>query len=158
MQKRRLVGPAGAAALGTVMALALLAPGLDGQQKDVPSEVEREVEVLVDDALDLDLELDTALALEGEAAALALGAEEAALAELQAAPIVAADVWTPWGPGPWIGVEIRNVAASDQTEKKLDARRGVIVERVVDESPAMKAGFKAGDLVVAFDGEAVRSA
>jgi membrane-associated protease RseP (regulator of RpoE activity) len=158
MQKRRLVGPAGAAALGTVMALALVAPGLDGQQKDVPSEVEREVEAAVDDSLELDLELDTALELEDEAAALARGAGEVAIEALQAAPIVAADAWMLGGPGPWIGVEIRDVGASDQAEKKLDARRGVIIERVVDESPAVKSGFKAGDVVVAFDGEAVRSA
>jgi membrane-associated protease RseP (regulator of RpoE activity) len=156
MQKRRFVGPAGAAALGTVMALALGAPGLGGQQKDVPSEVEREIEAVVDDSLELDLELDTAL--EGEAAALAQDAEEVAIEALQAAPMVAADVWTLGGPGPWIGVEIRDVGASDQAEKKIDARRGVIVDRVVDESPAMKSGFKAGDVIVAFDGEEVRSA
>lgn len=53
--------------------------------------------------------------------------------------------------GSRIGVAISDVAAGD-------ARSGAIVDEVTAGSPAEKAGFRAGDLIVAFDGERVRSA
>jgi len=57
--------------------------------------------------------------------------------------------WT--AQGSRIGVAISDVAAGD-------TRSGAVVDEVTTGSPAEKAGFKAGDLIVVFDGERVRSA
>lgn len=62
------------------------------------------------------------------------------------------------GGGPRLGVEIRDVMADDVTRLKLPGAGGVVVEQVTKDSAAEKAGMKAGDVVVQFDGEAVRSA
>src|SRR5947209_15962487 len=56
------------------------------------------------------------------------------------------------GRGVEIGVSVRDVDASDK------ARGGVVIEEVRPDSPAEHAGLKASDVVVEFDGEAVRSA
>lgn len=50
-----------------------------------------------------------------------------------------------------IGVSVKEVEADAK------AKAGVIVESVEDDSPAARAGLKAGDVVVEFDGERVRS-
>ena len=54
-----------------------------------------------------------------------------------------------------IGVSIRDL---NDDELKAKAPAGVVVEDVDADSPAQKAGFKAGDVVIEFDGERVRSA
>ena len=62
------------------------------------------------------------------------------------------------GGGPRIGVRVRDVEASDVTKQKLTGQAGAVVEQVDSQTPAAKAGLKAGDVVVAYDGERVRSA
>jgi serine protease Do len=57
--------------------------------------------------------------------------------------------------GSQIGVTIRDLTSEDQKGK---AASGVVVEEVEADSPAAKAGFRSGDVVVEFDGERVRSA
>jgi serine protease Do len=57
--------------------------------------------------------------------------------------------------GARIGVAIRDF---NEDELKTAKSAGVVVEDVDVDSPAQKAGFKAGDIVVEFDGERVRSA
>jgi serine protease Do len=59
------------------------------------------------------------------------------------------------GSGSQIGVSIRDF--NDDELKAGKATAGVVVEDVEADSPAQKAGFKAGDIVVEFDGERVRS-
>jgi len=59
------------------------------------------------------------------------------------------------GSGSRIGVSIRDF--NDDELKAGKATAGVVIEEVEAESPAQKAGFKAGDIVVEFDGERVRS-
>jgi serine protease Do len=61
------------------------------------------------------------------------------------------------GRGSQIGVTIRDVEESDAKTSKLAAPAGVIIEEVAEDSPASKAGLKAGDVVLEFDGERVRS-
>ena len=46
---------------------------------------------------------------------------------------------------------------NDDELKAGKSTAGVVVEDVEADSPAQKAGFKAGDVVVEFDGERVRS-
>ena len=59
------------------------------------------------------------------------------------------------GAGSQIGVSIRDF--NDNELKVGKVTTGVVIEDVEAESPAQKAGFKAGDIVVEFDGERVRS-
>jgi len=61
------------------------------------------------------------------------------------------------GRGSQIGVSVRDVEDDDAKTGKLSAPGGVVIEEVTEESPAAKAGFRKGDIVVEFDGERVRS-
>ena len=72
---------------------------------------------------------------------------------IQAAPMIAGI-----GGGPRLGVEIRDLGKEDLAKFKLSTPNGVMVDVVTSESAAEKAGVKAGDVVVQFDGENVRSA
>lgn len=56
------------------------------------------------------------------------------------------------GRGAQIGVSVSDIAADDTKQKA-----GVIVDTVSPDSPADKAGIKAGDAITEFDGERVRS-
>ena len=60
--------------------------------------------------------------------------------------------------GSGIGVSVRDVDDADLKREKLPALGGAVVEDVQTDSPAAKAGMKAGDVIVSFDGEKVRSA
>jgi serine protease Do len=60
--------------------------------------------------------------------------------------------------GSQIGVAVRDVETADVTRQKLTGPSGAVVDEVRSETPAAKAGVKAGDVVVGFDGERVRSA
>src|SRR4029450_13838284 len=60
--------------------------------------------------------------------------------------------------GSEIGLSVRDVESVDVTSAKLPAPAGAVVEDVHTGSPAEKAGFKSGDVIVTFDGEKVRSA
>jgi serine protease Do len=60
------------------------------------------------------------------------------------------------GSGGQIGVTIRDLGEAD-LKGKAAGSSGVVIDEVETDSPASKAGFKAGDVVVEFDGERVRS-
>jgi serine protease Do len=62
------------------------------------------------------------------------------------------------GGGSRIGVSVREVEDEDVKAAKLTAPAGAVVEDVVEESAAEKAGIRKGDIVVEFDSERVRSA
>lgn len=62
------------------------------------------------------------------------------------------------GGGSRIGVGIREVDQADVAREKLAGPAGAVIEDVAADSPAAKAGLKAGDVVLTFDGERVRSA
>jgi membrane-associated protease RseP (regulator of RpoE activity) len=72
---------------------------------------------------------------------------------IQGEPMIAA-----LGGGPRLGIEIRDLGKEDLAKFKLSSQQGVAVEEVTKDSAAEKAGVKAGDVVVQFDGENVRSA
>jgi serine protease Do len=61
------------------------------------------------------------------------------------------------GPGSSIGVEIRDLS-EEASRANPGLEGGVLVGSVRDGSPAARAGFKDGDIVIEFDGERVRSA
>ena len=62
------------------------------------------------------------------------------------------------GGGPHLGVSLSDVGSEEQSRLKLGDARGALVTKVHADTPAAKAGLKADDLIVRFDGEAVRSA
>jgi serine protease Do len=60
--------------------------------------------------------------------------------------------------GPRLGIGIRDVGKEDVAALKLAGQAGVVIDVVEAASAAEKAGLKAKDVVVSFDGETVRSA
>jgi serine protease Do len=60
--------------------------------------------------------------------------------------------------GGYMGVALREVASAELDALKLADQGAARVERVSPDSPAAKAGFKEGDVVVRFDGVPVASA
>ena len=61
-----------------------------------------------------------------------------------------------FGEGGRIGVTVKDLESAEQ--KPAGATNGAVVEDVLADGPAAKAGLKAGDVITAFDGERVRSA
>jgi serine protease Do len=55
----------------------------------------------------------------------------------------------------YLGVTIQSVTPALAEEFKLKEARGALVSDVMPDSPAAKAGFKAGDVVLAFNGKKV---
>jgi len=60
--------------------------------------------------------------------------------------------------GSRVGISIRDVDRADVEREKLPGQYGAVIEEVRSGSPAERAGLKAGDVVIEFDGERVRSA
>jgi serine protease Do len=58
----------------------------------------------------------------------------------------------------YLGVSLDEVTKDDVTRLKLAEERGALVRSVEDESPAQKAGLKADDVIVRFQGEPIHSA
>jgi serine protease Do len=57
-----------------------------------------------------------------------------------------------------LGITVRDVDEADVKREKLAALAGAVVEDVQTDGPGAKAGMKAGDVIITFDGEKVRSA
>jgi len=62
------------------------------------------------------------------------------------------------GGGSHLGVNLSDLGGDDRTRLKLPDERGALVKDVQPDTPAAKAGLKADDVIVRFDGETVRSA
>jgi serine protease Do len=60
--------------------------------------------------------------------------------------------------GSHLGVSLSDPSGDDRTRLKLSDERGALVKEVERDTPAAKAGLKADDVIVRFDGETVRSA
>jgi membrane-associated protease RseP (regulator of RpoE activity) len=58
----------------------------------------------------------------------------------------------------WLGVSIQTLTSEIAKVKDLKAEEGVYVQEVVDDSPADSAGIEDGDVIVSFDGKAVKDA
>ncbi len=58
----------------------------------------------------------------------------------------------------WLGVESQEVTAEKAKELKLPAERGVLLERVVPDSPAAKGGLKENDVITEINGQRVEGA
>ncbi len=55
----------------------------------------------------------------------------------------------------WLGIRMEEVSAEKAKELKLSADRGALVTHVSPDSPASKAGLKAGDVITEFNGQRV---
>ena len=55
----------------------------------------------------------------------------------------------------WLGVRIQDVTKEIAEVEKLDKPRGALVASVAQNSPSDKAGVKAGDIILEFDGEKI---
>jgi serine protease Do len=55
----------------------------------------------------------------------------------------------------WLGVQIQNLTPDMASSLGVSTAKGAIVASVVDESPAAKAGFKQGDVIVSLNGSEV---
>ena len=56
----------------------------------------------------------------------------------------------------WLGVRIQNVTKEIAEVEKLDKPRGALVASVAPNSPSEKAGVKAGDIILEFNGEKIQ--
>ena len=56
----------------------------------------------------------------------------------------------------WLGVRIQDVTKEIAEVEKLDEPRGALVASVAPNSPSEKAGVKAGDIILEFNGEKIR--
>jgi len=55
----------------------------------------------------------------------------------------------------WLGVRIQDVTKEIAEVEKLDKPRGALVASVAENSPSYKAGVKAGDIILEFNGERI---
>lgn len=79
------------------------------------------------------------------------------LAAAAIAPVSAQGNRTDESPRPWIGVQLGREAAIVEDAEGEPVRTGVRIDRVVLDAPAMRAGLRAGDVVLAVDGASVAS-
>jgi serine protease Do len=71
-------------------------------------------------------------------------------------PVMEEHFVLPFGEGgSWLGVETHEVTAEKAKELKLSAERGVVLGKIVADSPAAKAGLKEGDVVMELNGQRV---
>jgi serine protease Do len=56
----------------------------------------------------------------------------------------------------WLGVRIQNVTKEIADLEKLDRPRGALVASVAENGPSDKAGIKAGDIILKFDGKLIK--
>ena len=56
----------------------------------------------------------------------------------------------------WLGVRIQEVTKEISDVEKLGEPRGALVASVAENSPSQKAGIKAGDIILEFNGEPIR--
>jgi C-terminal processing protease CtpA/Prc len=167
MNKRNLLVIGGAAALG--LALIALPASSAGPQKPDASAIARLQQRI--DALEAKLQaqlereqdqqavLADADALEESARALTLENQEPAQIEVQ--PKIATDdlnISIGDDGSSWLGVETHEVTADKAKELKLSAERGVVLGKIVPDSPAAKAGLKENDVVTEINGQRVEGA
>jgi serine protease Do len=167
MNKRNLLVIGGAAVLG--LALIALPASSTGPQKPDASAIARLQQRI--DALEAKLQaqlereqdqqavLADADALEESARALTLENQEPAQIEVQ--PKIATDdlnILIGDDGSSWLGVETHEVTADKAKELKLSAERGVVLGKIVPDSPAAKAGLKENDVVTEINGQRVEGA
>jgi serine protease Do len=166
MKKRKLLAMGGAAALG----LALIAlPGRSAAPQK-PSdatiarlqqrinELEAKLQAQLDSRADQRIELDGADELGDSAQTIVVEQDPG---RIEVMPEIAGDdvnVLIGDEGSSWLGVETHEVTSDKAKELKLNAERGVVLGKVVADSPAAKAGLKENDVVTEINGQRVEGA
>ena len=92
---------------------------------------------------------------------MALAQHRQAIEQLEAFPVLADDqmnlVFDEEGSS-WLGVELHEVTGDTAKELKLSSERGVVLGKIVPDSPAAKAGLKENDVVTEINGQRVEGA
>ena len=160
MNKRNLLAIGGAGALG--LALIALPASSAKPQKPDDSTIARlqqrieELQAQLESRQDQQVALAEADALEEAARVQALEDQESKQFEVMPSietddmNIVIGDEGSSW-----LGVETHEVTADKAKELKLSAERGVVLGKIVPDSPAAKAGLKENDVVTEINGQHV---
>ena len=145
MNKRNLLIAGGA----TALSLALMAlPGASAKAQSPQDRVIARLQQQID-------ELKAQRSDEGM-----LAPEAQDLLELQE-PVIQKDDVTIFVDGDgtgWLGVETQEVTAEKAKELKLSAERGVVLGKIIPDSPAAKAGLKENDVITEINGQRVEGA
>ena len=163
MNKLNLVAAGGAAALG--LALIALPASSSKPQKPDDSTVAR----LQQKIAKLQAELQAKQEVQGELAgadvidesAEVLALQDQDLPKVETMPgVESQDFNFVFGDdgSSWLGVETHEVTAEKAKELKLSAEHGVVLGKIVPDSPAAKAGLKENDVVTEINGQRVEGA
>jgi len=167
MNKRNLFTIGGAAALGLAL-VALPASSTSSQKADDSrvaclqqkiAELEAKLQAQMERQQDQQVVIAGAETLEEPVGDIVLENQDPA--QIQVMPNIATDdlniVIGDDGSG-WLGVETHEVTADKAKELKLSAERGVVLGKIVPDSPAAKAGLKENDVVTEINGQRVEGA
>jgi serine protease Do len=167
MNKRNLLTIGGAAALGLAL-IALPASSARPQRPDDSAiarlqhridELEAKLQAQMESRQDQQVVLADGDALENSARTFV--AENQDPARIEVLPNIETDDATivigDEGPS-WLGVETNEVTPDKAKELKLSAERGVVLGKIVPDSPAAKAGLKENDVVTEINGQRVEGA
>jgi serine protease Do len=167
MNKRNLLTIGGAAALGLAL-IALPASSARPQRPDDSAiarlqqridELEAKLQAQLESRQDQQLVQADRDALEDSARAFVVENQDPM--RIEVLPNIETDdatiVISDDGPS-WLGVETNEVTADKAKELKLSAERGVVLGKVVPDSPAAKAGLKENDVVTDINGQHVEGA
>jgi S1-C subfamily serine protease len=167
MNKRDLLTIGRAAALGLAL-VALPASSAKPQRPDESKiaclqqkieELQAKLQSQLNIQQDEEAQLADADALEERVQALAL--ENQAPAQIEVRPEIAGDdlnILIGDDGSSWLGVETHEVTADKAKELKLSAERGVVLGKIVPDSPAAKGGLKENDVVTEINGQRVEGA
>src|SRR5258707_7874324 len=166
MKKRTFLTVGGAAALG----LALMALPGSSAAPQKPSdatiarlqqrinELEAKLQAQLDSRADQRIELNDADELGDPAETIVVEQDPG---RIEVMPEIAGDdvnVFIGDDGSSWLGVETHEVTSDKAKELKLSAERGVVLGKVVADSPAAKAGLKENDVVTEINGQRVEGA
>jgi serine protease Do len=166
MNKRNLLTIGGAVALG--LALIALPAKSAGQQKTSDSTIARlqqridELEAKLQAELDRRADQKVALAdadeLEDSAQSVIVEQDPG---RIEVMPSIVTDdqnILIGEDGSSWLGVETHEVTTDRAKELKLSSERGVVLGKIVPDSPAAKAGLKENDVVTEINGQRVEGA
>src|SRR5258708_5816 len=167
MNKRNLLTIGGAAALGLVL-IALPASSARTQKTDASTiarlqqridELEAKLQAQLESGQNQVAELADADALGESGQTVMIERQEPT--QIEVLPNIETDdrniVFGDDGSS-WLGVETHEVTAGKAKELKLSAERGVVLGKIVPDSPAAKAGLKENDVVTEINGQRVEGA
>jgi hypothetical protein len=167
MNKRNLFAFGGAATLGLAL-IAMPATSAKPQRADDPriarleqriAELEAKLQVQIDNLTNPEAKVVDGGELEESAGALV--ADGDALQKVELLPDFndqEINVLMDGDGSSWLGVELHEVTSDTAKDLKLSAERGVVLGKIVPDSPAAKAGLKENDVVTEISGQRVEGA